>query len=166
MRIRNLAGFTGMYSQGGDGDANSSLSAGKFTITGTAHVRVNTTGTPFTDAQTPSLVLPQALNPSNASDLGGALPVGNTPLGNGSYFVANVTVSISPSAPVTGTFVLDNTLSGGKTSVISDSLGHTFAIPEADYTITLVPEPSTWVAGLLAFSGLAWSQRRRFSRSL
>lgn len=37
VRIRNLAGFTGMYSQGGDGDANSSLSAGKFTITGTAH---------------------------------------------------------------------------------------------------------------------------------
>jgi ipoprotein LpqH len=37
VRIRNLGGFTGMYSQGGEGDVNTSLSSGKFTITGTAH---------------------------------------------------------------------------------------------------------------------------------
>ncbi|WP_420715818.1 lipoprotein LpqH [Mycobacterium sp. 663a-19] len=37
VHIRNLSGFTGMYSQGGEGDANSSLSGGKFTITGTAN---------------------------------------------------------------------------------------------------------------------------------
>jgi len=37
VHIRNLAGFTGMYSQGGDGDASMSLSGGKFTITGTAN---------------------------------------------------------------------------------------------------------------------------------
>ena len=37
VHIRNLGGFTGMYSQG-DGDAaNMSLSSGKFTISGTAH---------------------------------------------------------------------------------------------------------------------------------
>jgi len=38
VRIRNLGGFTGMYSQGGgDGDADTSLSGGKFTIAGTAN---------------------------------------------------------------------------------------------------------------------------------
>ena len=37
VRIQNLGGFTGMYSQGGNGDANMSLSGDKFTITGTAN---------------------------------------------------------------------------------------------------------------------------------
>jgi hypothetical protein len=37
VHIRNLGGFTGMYSQGGEGDATTSLSSGKFTITGTAN---------------------------------------------------------------------------------------------------------------------------------
>jgi autotransporter-associated beta strand protein len=34
------------------------------------------------------------------------------------------------------------------------------------YEITAVPEPSTWIAGGLAFVALAFSQRRRFSRLL
>jgi ipoprotein LpqH len=37
VHIRNLGGFTGMYSQGDGDDATTSLSSGKFTITGTAH---------------------------------------------------------------------------------------------------------------------------------
>lgn len=37
VRIRNLGGFTGMYSQGDGGDADMSLSGDKFTITGTAN---------------------------------------------------------------------------------------------------------------------------------
>jgi lipoprotein LpqH len=37
VQIQNVGGFTGMYSQGGGGDANMSLSGGKFTITGTAN---------------------------------------------------------------------------------------------------------------------------------
>jgi hypothetical protein len=37
VRIQNLGGFTGMYSQGGGGDADMSLSGDKFTITGTAN---------------------------------------------------------------------------------------------------------------------------------
>ena len=37
VRIQNVGGFTGMYSQGGGGDADMSLSADKFTITGTAN---------------------------------------------------------------------------------------------------------------------------------
>jgi ipoprotein LpqH len=37
VRIRNVGGFTGMYSLGGNGDANMTLSGDKFTITGTAN---------------------------------------------------------------------------------------------------------------------------------
>ena len=118
------------------------------------------TGSQFTDLQTPGLTYPQNLNPSNANDLGAALQPGPA-LGAGSYLVANITVQISPTAPIFGTYVLSQTLSGGKTSVISDSAGHTFAIPEADYTITMVPEPGTWFAGSLVLASLLFTQRRR-----
>ena len=37
VRIRNLDGFTGMYSKDDGGDANMSFSGDKFTITGTAN---------------------------------------------------------------------------------------------------------------------------------
>jgi lipoprotein LpqH len=37
VHIRNLGGFTGMYSQGDGDDATTRLSSGKFTIAGTAH---------------------------------------------------------------------------------------------------------------------------------
>ena len=122
------------------------------------------TGSDFSDLQTPGLMYPQNLNPSNANDLGAAIPAGNPADGNGSYLIANITIKISDTAPGTGVFVLDNTTSGGKTSVISDSNGHTFAIPEADYTITMVPEPATWVAGSLVAVALLSTQRRRLLR--
>lgn len=121
------------------------------------------TGSMFTDLQTPGLTYPQNLNPSNANDLGGAIPSGPA-AGNGTYLIANITVQISGAAPNTGTFVLDQTLTGGKTSVISDSAGHTFAIPEADYTITMVPEPGTWAAAVLTLLALIYTQRRKFAR--
>jgi hypothetical protein len=37
VHIRNLGGFTGMYSQGDGDDAKTTLSSGKFTISGTAN---------------------------------------------------------------------------------------------------------------------------------
>ncbi|OBB69925.1 lipoprotein LpqH [Mycobacterium sp. 852014-50255_SCH5639931] len=37
VHIRNVGNFTGMYSREGEGDADMSLSGGRFTITGTAH---------------------------------------------------------------------------------------------------------------------------------
>ncbi len=37
VHIQNLGGFTGMYSRGGDGNADTSVAGEKFTITGTAN---------------------------------------------------------------------------------------------------------------------------------
>ncbi|MGD1169992.1 lipoprotein LpqH [Mycobacterium seoulense] len=37
VHLRNVSGFTGMYSRGGEGDADARLSGDRFTITGTAH---------------------------------------------------------------------------------------------------------------------------------
>jgi len=48
-----------------------------------------------------------------------------------------------------------------KTSVITDDLGNTFAIPEADYVITMIPEPATWLTPALGVLGLLVSQRRK-----
>ncbi|HEY4285297.1 MAG TPA: hypothetical protein VGM62_19720, partial [Chthoniobacterales bacterium] len=98
------------------------------------------------------------------NDLGAALPDGNPALGAATYAIADITITISGAAPNTGTFVLDETLTGGKTSVIADSAGHTFAIPEADYTITMVPEPGTWAGATLIAASLLYRLRRRFAR--
>ena len=122
------------------------------------------TGSMFTDLQTPGLTYPQNLNPVNANDLGAAIPTSSPAVGAGTYFIADITVSIASTAPVTGTFIISNTTSGGKTSVISDSFGHTFAIPEADYIITMIPEPATWLTPVLGLAALLVSQRRRLAR--
>jgi ipoprotein LpqH len=37
VRIKNVSGFSGLYSQGGNGDANMSFSGDKYTISGTAN---------------------------------------------------------------------------------------------------------------------------------
>ena len=121
------------------------------------------TGSPFTDLQS-NLTYPQNLNPSNPQDLGALLATGQSPLGAGTYFVATITISIDPSA-ATGEYVISNTFSGGKTSVITDSSGHTAPIPESDYIIDVVavPEPATWLGSALALTALLLTQRRRIA---
>src|SRR5437763_7244387 len=149
--IANLDGLSYWFQQ-----TNPSIAPFPFSIT----LR-NVAGSSFTDLQTPGLTYPQTLNPSNAKDLGALLP-GSTPaFGAGTYFIAALTISIPLNAPTTGTFTISNTFAGGKTSVITDDLGNTFAIPEADYTITMVPEPATWLTPTLGVLALLFAQRRR-----
>lgn len=118
------------------------------------------TGSQFTSLQTPGLTYPQSLSPQNTNDLGAGTPSG-TGLGANTYFIANLTISISPTtAP--GVYVIENTTSGGKASVITDDLGHTANIPKAIYTITVVPEPSSLgllVAGLGALAAVRVRRR-------
>ena len=96
----------------------------------------NATGSQFTSLQTPGLTYPQNMTPQNANDLGALLP-GLTGVGAGNYFIANLTVSIDPSAAA-GTYIIENITSGAKTSVISDDQGRTFGIPHTSYTVTVV----------------------------
>lgn len=124
----------------------------------------DTTGSPFTVLQTPT-ISPQNLNPFNANDLGGALPPGPAITASGNYFIANITISIAPTA-LNGTYVIGNGTTPGHRSVISNSTGQTFAIPFEAYTITVVPEPGTWLAaGLTLTSLLAFHRHRRSARS-
>jgi hypothetical protein len=100
----------------------------------------------FNDLNTRNLTYPQSLNPSNSKDLGG-ITDGNS-AGAGTYFIANVTFSISPSA-APGTYILENPTSGGKAAVISDSMGHVANISHTSYTVTVVP----FTIAVLASSG-------------
>jgi hypothetical protein len=120
----------------------------------------NVSGSQFTLLQTPGLTYPQNMTPTNANDLGASLPSG-TGIGQGNYFIANITVSISATA-APGTYVIENTTTAaGKKSVISDDQGHTFGIPQSTYTITVVPEPGTTALLLtgLAVAGIVWRKR-------
>lgn len=125
--VANLEGLSYWFEQ------QSPLAPFHFSITNR-----DVTGSPFTFLQSPGLTYPQSLAPTNLSDLGGVTENG-AGFGPGTYFIANLTMSIAPSA-APGTYILENTTNAsGKHSVISDALGHTFGIPHASYTVTVVP---------------------------
>ena len=122
------------------------------------------TGSMFTDLQTPAITYPQSLAPSNVKDLGALLP-GPTGIGAGTYFVANITISIDPSA-LPGVYTLQNVTSGGKTAFIFNDAGTGFAIPASAYTVTVlpVPEPSSLVLAGVGLAGLLVVVRCRRAR--
>ena len=118
----------------------------------------NLSASPFSDPQS-NLTYPQNMTPANAKDLGGTTPDLSGD-GAGTYLVANLTISIAASA-APGTYVIENTTTAAsKQSVITDSNGDTFAIPQSTYTITVVPEPSSLGLLVLGLSTLALSAFR------
>ena len=149
--ILNLEGFSYWFQQNNASPFNFSITLRDIT------------GSMFTDLQTPALTYPQSLAPSNVKDLGALLP-GPTGIGAGTYFVANITISIDPSA-LPGVYTLQNVTSGGKTAFMFNDAGTGFAIPASAYTVTVlpVPEPGSiaFVVGGVGLLAANFIRRRR-----
>jgi hypothetical protein len=99
--------------------------------------------------------------------------VGNPALPAGLQHAAVILLIFSPGrqdklwAPPPGRSA-DRRLKRGKLTRLSTSTPvssclQTFAIPEADYTITMVPEPGTWAGAALTLLALISTQRRRIA---
>jgi len=128
----------------------------------------NLTGSVFTDPNTPGIVYPQAIvaggNPNDLGATDGTHPT------NASYFVATLTIQISPTTPA-GTYTIFTTgfnsnPDHSKTTEANDSgFTHHLISPTA-YTITVVPEPATLSLlglGSLGTLGLTMLRARRKS---
>lgn len=162
--ITNVQGLTFFLQQNGAGPY-------VFTITG----RDNEPGgnpaqaSPFNDEISTNAQIfannPQ-LNPTNGRDLGA---LADNPLGSGTYFIANITLTLAGNTPYPFSYTIQTTTTGPKTSVINDSDGNTFPIQPGSLTITTIPEPTSIALMLLAGSGLlahrVWRGRRPSDRS-
>ena len=124
-----------------------------FSITGR-----DITGSPFSDLiSTQAQVFASPGNHIDANgnerDLGG---LADNPLGDGTYFVARLTLSVAANIPA-GQYTIQTATSGDRPGVFTDSNGDTFPIQPGSITI-VIPEPSPLAligvtAGALLFAG-------------
>ncbi len=116
---------------------------------------------PFNDPTTVNPALAAngpALNPTNDTDLGATA---DGAFGDGTYFIANMTLSISGTAAAQS-YTIQSTDAGNQFSRVFNSDSDTLAVQPGSLTVTVVPEPGS--IALLAFAsvGLAvFAYRRR-----
>lgn len=118
------------------------LSSGYFSLTA-----LNIGTSPFSDLG-PNISTPEPLDPQTDTDLGALSPSNLSP---NTYFVATASFLVNPGA-LPGNYVIQNTTTGGKTSILVDSGAVPYAIPQAQYHVQIVPEPRG--GGLLLLSAL------------
>jgi hypothetical protein len=83
------------------------------------------------------------------NDLGAAVHDVNMPVNPGTYQVSHITFSITGAAP--GVYTFFTTTTTPLPSIVDDTGFHDRPLPQASFTITVVPEPSTFA--LSAFAG-------------
>jgi autotransporter-associated beta strand protein len=99
--------------------------------------------------------------PSLVLNIGGTLSVGDK------FFI----VVNDGSDPVVGTFSQGATITSGSYTFLIDYVadsvsGNLAGGNDILLEVTAVPEPSTWIAGGLAFLAVGYTQRKRFARAL
>jgi hypothetical protein len=89
---------------------------------------------------------------SNSGDLGATATDATFDVPAGTYLVSRLSFSLSSSAPA-GTYTLRTTTLSGRASEVSDNNFVTHNLPGSSYSITVVPEPSTY-AFIISGAGL------------
>jgi hypothetical protein len=130
----------------------------------------------FAELQSSGLTYPQTIDPISRNANGtftstdfGALSVNPQP--NGTYPIASLTFSVGNAAA--GNYVIGNTTSltpgvGGRSSIVNDSEGDTFAIASSTFSVAVVPEPSSVAflcLGLMSAVAFAYRRRRALPRA-
>ncbi len=135
--------------------------SGFFTLTNRS-LAGSTYNDPYFDNATVTMTPGSILNPRNDSDLGALVSDFNNPNGAGTFFVANLTLSLSASLPP-GTYRI-NTFSVPGTGYVTPSFTESDFNSQASFDILVVPEPAAWqwLAGALGVGALGrWAQQRR-----
>ncbi|MGB8168742.1 MAG: hypothetical protein WCF18_14695 [Chthoniobacteraceae bacterium] len=114
---------------------------------------------PFSDLTTTNAIALQAssalLDPINNADLGGTLADVFSPVGPGSFLVANYTIQALP------TIAPDNTYNiGTAAGIATDDAFAGVAVTNATYSVSVIPEPGTAIFGLCVLGAFGARRRR------